>query len=223
MWSTGGVKSKTMLVTVVGGDYDRLYSVVGPRLLEWCERNGVILAKHGHKLDERRNWSWNKLYAVYGIMQQHDVNNIICCDADCVPVNMDTGVPGPSLIHRLWVSSDYNGPCCGFFVIPNIEPMRDLIRTWITLGPLENPLQFDNRDTWEQATFKAMLKLSPNIRDHVAEIGTVEVSNPSTRGLSRLPTFHHLWAHNGLDRTINEARALIEDPAGFLKKAGVMA
>ena len=176
---------------------------------------------HYDKIDPKLNWSWNKIAWLRDHMSHNSWEKIIVCDIDCLPLTLGK-VPAPTHLERLWASRDNNGICCGFMVVPVNDFTRRLVDAWLLIGQMDEWSEFDGRDTWEQNSLKAMMKISPHIRMMVEEIAEKEVSNPETRGLTSLPILHHFWGNKGVDATVERIRRCKSDPVAYLKQEGIM-
>lgn len=187
-------ENSTIMITLIGGDYVPHEQAITHRHNSFCgSRNKWDYGVFHNKIRPHRNWSWNKLDCILDAFER-GYDRVIWCDADCLPIE-DREMS--FLAEGLWVSQDFNGPCCGFMSIDRC--MVPMIAAWAQLGPLDDWSKYDNRDTWEQNTFKFLLENFAKYRNQVYLIPEEAVSNPGTKGLKVLPTFHHFWGNSGLD------------------------
>lgn len=207
----------TVMASIAGGEYFRMSKAIGLRHSEIARHNGWEYRMFTHKLNPSRNWSWNKLDVIIDLFDE-GYQRVVWCDADCLPVKMRsvefTGEPG------LWVSRDFNGPCCGFMSIDS--SMLDVIESWRTIGPLKDWTKYDNRDTWEQNTLKLLLDQFDHIAKRTYLIPESCVANPSTKDLHEPPTFLHVWGNGGVDAVEKWMDMYHAGQMDFLREKGIL-
>lgn len=130
---------------------------------------------------------------------------IVWIDADILIMNHDFDVYSllKSKKRDMYVSTDFNGLCTGFFILRNCEWSRNLLDAWMFLGPLKGDwyIEFDQmRKPGEQNTFKCMYKYFSGVKERVDLIPEEVVSNPRTV-VNNVPFAHHYWC-NGLNKDV---------------------
>lgn len=110
------------------------------------------------------------------------------------------------------ISTDNWGLCTGFIAVRNSSWSRDFLSTvWFlrSIDPVLYP-EYDGRDTWEQNTFKALLRCFPSVRDRCSYFTQSVVQNRCSLYDSSAWMFH-FWMDGRTTSEILAKRDLVKN------------
>ncbi len=209
---------------VIGGDYAPLQAELQKLYLRDLESNGMKIFLTTELNPDVLNWSWAKVHRMKQLLL-NDFDWVLSLDADILPGfenGLSRAVESVLNSHRIsgneiFLSQDYNGICMGFWMMKNGERAQETVQAMLDLGQIDNYLEFDTRDTWEQNTFKKLLKSDTRIGEKLELIPESVVANPRSRGLRTLPCCYHFWGNSGVDKLQLRFTEFQKSPEKFLK------
>jgi DNA-binding response OmpR family regulator len=152
--------------------------------------------------DDRIHIFWNKVGILLKEMEHADYTLWLDADALVVGNNKLEDVLTP---FSLSISTDFNGICCGVFIIKNCKWSFDLLSAWQFLNEVDEGEveRYESKNLHDQTGLKCLLKNFPSVKKQVGAISQELVLNPKAPYVEK-PFIMHYWTGSGDPMCITE-------------------
>lgn len=178
----------TTLVTLATEEMRDVWQLFAKTWNAFCARHGYYLKCYTSAPYPELAPSWNKIPILLN-QAKYATGPVWWIDADMLVLDMHPPLPIPT--KPVWISTDWNGICCGLMGCSNNEWAFKCLEAAFFCGDVLDPDEFgkDCGVKWEQNAFKALMKSFPAVKDGIMQLPENLVSDK--------PPFKSQIAHLG--------------------------